>query len=227
MAILCPEYNLLFIMTPRTGSTAIGELLFAELGGRYLPEDDVLDDSGHAIVQKKHTTVGQLLEHGFLSESDLKKLLVFAAVRNPFDSFVSLYTKKAQSYQHALDDPDSYVYRMKGYVEDMKYCKEHSFDDWVQHKFSVPMWKRMLGKGRRSLFGKYMRGVDLTMRFERLHDDFEQVMDRANVTKRLSIPEVNVTTEREKDYRQYYSEASRNTIEYAFAEELAELGYQY
>ena len=227
MAIICPDYNLLFIMTPRTGSTAIGELLFEELGGKYLPEDDVLDDKGHAVVQKKHTTANQLVQHGFLTDEQLRSLFVFGAVRNPFDSFVSLYTKKAMSYQHALDEPDSYVYRMKGYVEDMKFCKEHTFDEWVEHKFSVPLWKRVLGKGRRSLFGKYTRGINCVMRFETLHDDFRKAMQQAGVPKALTIPRVNVTTEREADYQRYYSDKSRKTMEYAFAEELDTLGYQF
>jgi hypothetical protein len=39
-------------------------------------------------------------------------------------------------------------------------------------------------------------------------------------------PVIN-TTDREKDYRQYYSRASRRIVEYAFEDELTRFGYRF
>ena len=83
MAIICRQYGFLFIMTPRTACTAIGELLCEHYGGEFLPSEDILDGTGQIKVPKKHTTLAELLEHGLLTENDTKALLKVATVRNP------------------------------------------------------------------------------------------------------------------------------------------------
>ena len=39
----------------------------------------------------------------------------------------------------------------------------------------------MLGRGRRTLYGKYTSGCEYVMRFERVQDDFDQVVERVGV----------------------------------------------
>jgi hypothetical protein len=94
MAIICRKYDLLFIMTPRTASTAIGELLCEYYDGEFLPAEDMLGSLGFISVQKKHSTLSQLFAHKLLSEREAKSLVKVAAVRNPFDSLASLYFKQ-------------------------------------------------------------------------------------------------------------------------------------
>ena len=91
MAIICRKFNLLFIMTPRTACTAIGEFLCEHYSGEFLPAEDILDSRGFISVQKKHSTLAELLAHKLLTAREAKSLLKVAAVRNPFDSLVSLY----------------------------------------------------------------------------------------------------------------------------------------
>src|SRR5215468_1500064 len=43
MAIICRQYGLLFIMTPRTACTAVGDLLCTHYGGEFIPAEDILD----------------------------------------------------------------------------------------------------------------------------------------------------------------------------------------
>src|SRR5687768_16030892 len=105
MAILCPKYNLLFIMTPRTACSAIGELLHKEFGGEFLPGKDILDADGRVSVRRKHSTLSELIQHGLLTPSESESLLKVAAVRNPYDSLASEYLKKRFKYKALLADP--------------------------------------------------------------------------------------------------------------------------
>jgi hypothetical protein len=144
MAVICRKHNLLFIMTPRTACTAIGELLCHDYGGEFLPTEDFLDGKGRISVQKKHSTLAELLEHKFLAPEEAKSLFKVASVRNPFDTLVSLYFKQRFKYQPLLDDPDSWVNRSPTYARNMKYAREHSFSRWVFRKCSRQLIKRFL-----------------------------------------------------------------------------------
>ena len=62
MAILSEAHGILFVINPRTGCTAIGNQIINQMGGRYIPSEDFLDENGKIKVQKKHTTVIEIIE---------------------------------------------------------------------------------------------------------------------------------------------------------------------
>ncbi|HET7619415.1 MAG TPA: sulfotransferase family 2 domain-containing protein [Vicinamibacterales bacterium] len=226
MAIVSRPHNLLFLMAPRTGCTAVGRVLTTSLSGEFIPPEDLLDDQGFFVVQRKHSTLAQLLAHGVLTNDERRSLFAFTAIRNPFDSLLSLYTKKSTKYQPHVNRPDSWVHKAKGYVEDMEYCRTHDFNQWIAARFEPGRLDRLRRRGRRGLYADWVEGVDFVMRFERLQEDFNEVLRRAGVDASLQIPTINVTS-RERDYRPYYSRASRRTVEYAFADELARFNYRF
>jgi Sulfotransferase family len=227
MAIVSQTHRLLFVMTPRTGCTAIGKLLMESLGGEYLPPENILDERSFFVVQRKHCTLAQLLAHGILTDAQRRSLFVFGAVRNPFDSLVSLYTKLAVGYQPSLQDPNSWVHKVKGYAEDMEYCRTHTFPEWIEHRYGPTMWDRIKGGGKKTLNARYVDGVDFVMRFERLQHDFEGALRQAGITQSLTIPSVNVTADRDRNYRRYYTPSARRIVEYVFDRELVQFGYEY
>src|SRR6266550_3800519 len=159
MAIICRQYGLLFIMTPRTACTAIGDLLCTHYGGEFIPSEDVLDSQGFISVQKKHSTLSELIKHKILTPEEAKSLLKIAAVRNPFDSLVSLYFKQKLKYQPLLADSTSWVNRLPGYAKNMRHARAHSFNRWVLRVSYRKLIKRLLGF-RPSMFADYTRGVD-------------------------------------------------------------------
>jgi hypothetical protein len=151
-------------------------------------------------------------------------------VRNPFDTLVSFYIKKAVTYQPLLNNPASFVHRIPGYAEDMRWAKEHTFDQWIERRYSRGLLDRVL-RGRRggpaSLFSRYAEGVDAVMRFESLQTDLDGVLARAGVTRRIVIPNFNITPERDRDYRRYYTPRTRRIVESRFAEDLRRYDYQF
>jgi hypothetical protein len=227
MAIICREHGLLFIMTPRTACTAVGELLCTHYGGEYLPPEDVLDKGGRICIQQKHSTLSELIENGLLPREDAARLLKFAAVRNPFDSLVSLYLKQRTKYQPLLRDPDSWVNRAPAYAKNMRYASTHSFSAWLLKKCRKQLLKRLMGIPP-SMFIDYTSGTDVVIRYENLVRELNSVFDKAGLPVKASLPMVNRTTERESaDYRVWYSRATVAAVRLAFAEDFRRFGYRF
>jgi hypothetical protein len=227
MAIICRKYNLLFIMTPRTACTAIGELLCEHYGGEFLPAEDILDSRGLISVQKKHSTLSELFAHNLLSAGEANSLHKMASVRNPFDSLVSLYFKQRLKYQPLLADPSSWVHRSPGYAARMKYARTHSFNAWVYKACYRKIIKRLLG-WRPSMFAEHTRGVDEVIKFESMEEDLRKAFDRAGIEWKAGIPKVNRTDERTGgDYRSFYSRPAALAVAFAYSHDLKTYGYRF
>lgn len=227
MAIICREHGLLFIMAPRTGCTAIGAVLQSSLGGVKLPEERIIDSRGMIAVDSKHSSLEELTARGLVTPEDLRSLLVFTAVRNPFDSLVSLYAKMSGEYQSFLDDPESWVHKIPNYAEQLRYAKDHSFQRWLIKKCWRVALGSALGRGGRSLFDRYTSGAHMIMRFEDLDRDFAAVLSRAGLSSEQEIPRVNTTQGRVRDYRQYYSPLTRALVAGAYKRDLDSFDYAF
>ncbi len=226
MAIICRKYSLLFIMTPRTACTAIGDLLCKQFGGEFVPSEDILDSNGRISVQKKHSNLAELIEHNILTEVEAKSLLKVAAVRNPFDTLVSLYFKQRFKYQPLLNDSTSWVHRAPRYAKNMRYAQTHSFNEWVLKKCGRQLAKRLFGFPP-SMFADYTRGTDVVMRYENIGQDLEEVFKRAGMAAKVNIPLVNRTDERAgRDYRSCYSRPAAFAVSLAYSDDLKTYGYK-
>jgi hypothetical protein len=227
VAIICRKYNLLFIMTPRTACTAIGELLRERFGGEFIPSDDILDSCGRTLVDKKHSTLSDLIKHRILTREEANSLLKVAAVRNPFDSLVSLYFKQRSKYQPLLGDPASWVNRLPGYAKNMRYARAHSFNRWVLRVSYRKLIKRLLGF-HPSMFADHTRGVDVVMRYENIEADLSEVFRKAGMGSKADIPVVNRTDERaNSDYRSCYSRVAEIAVTLAYSRDLEMYGYRF
>jgi len=227
MAIICRKYNLLFIMTPRTACTAIGELLCQHYGGEFLPSEDILDSKGFISVQKKHSTLSEILEHKLLTVEEAKSLLKIAAVRNPFDSLVSLYFKQRLKYRPLLGDPTSWVNRSPRYGEFMRYAQAHSFSQWIFKSCYRRIIKRLLGF-RSSMYADWTEGMDMVLRYESIEKDLKDAFNRAGIEWKADIPKVNRTEERaNRDYRSCYYRPAVLAVSLAFSDDLKTYGYTF
>jgi hypothetical protein len=214
-------------MTPRTACTAVGELLCERYGGEFLPAEDILDCNGFISVQKKHSTLAELVGHGILAAKEAKSLLKVATVRNPYDSLVSLYFKQCSKYQPLLEDPCSWVNRSPHYAEYMRYAKTHSFNQWLLRVSYRKIIKRFLGL-RPSMYADYTRGANVVMRYERLEQDLAKVFAKAGIDGKATIPAVNRTEERDNiSYRSCYSRAGRLAASVAYGRDLKQYDYAF
>ena len=215
MAIICHDQRLLFIMAPHTGCTAVGTALRDELGGLFLPTDDIKDANGDVVVARKHSQLGDLLSGGVLGAQERAVLTVATSVRNPFDALVSHYLKVNQRLEA---DPK----RREGATIAAK-----SFEGWLRFRFRPGVWLRIRGRQPDEVV-RWTTGADVIMRHERLQDDFDQLMTRVGVGRRVVIPEVNVTGIRTtRHYQDFYTPTARALVEELYAADLAEFGYRF
>lgn len=223
MAVISDEHDYLFVMAPRTACTALGNLLVEELDGRWIPPEDILDDDGHILVQRKHSTVPDLVDNGVIPIDRARELFKFTTVRNPFDSLVSLWVKKRGRYQELLDDPDSFVNRIPGFADDIRFVRDHTFTEWIDREFGD-----ILDGRPRHLYSSFINSVDHIMKFERLQQDFDEVVrEHLGLDRRVEIPVHNTTDERDPEYRDYYTPKARRIVERVFRADLERFGYRF
>lgn len=205
MAILCRELGLLFILNPATGSTATGKLLRERFGGEWLPSAD------QPGVPKKHSTLRELLDAGLLSTEERARLCVVTTVRNPYDRLVSIYAKRRGIPEAKLENPGSWVRRVRaGEVSrDVYWVKANGFPAWIRRRF-VRNWALRTALGRApSAYDRFVDGVDVVLRYERLQEDFDALIRRLGAEP-AAIPRFNESRERKKrDYRTEYDVLSR------------------
>ncbi len=202
MAVYCAQYKLLFIGNKRTGSTAVAQALIEQLGGQYRPPKRHRVDE-RTVISKRHSTVRQLVQYGLL-EAPIDGLCKFCAVRNPFDSLVSLWTK----LRHR---PNRWSGR-RVLLEEIEF---------------LPWLKGRLGRAApQSMHDEFTEGVDVVMRFETLEEDLMAVLARAGAPA-VALPRSNPTTQRAADYRAYYDDEARALVERVFGGDLDKYGYAF
>jgi hypothetical protein len=71
--------------------------------------------------------------------------------------------------------------------------------------------------------------VDFVGRYENLQDELAKALDLAGVGQHLKVPRTNVTPDKDqaRDYRSYYSDATRERVAEWYAPEIALLHYGF
>lgn len=221
MAVLSRAQGYLAILAPRTGCTALSVHLIQEGTGEWFPAEDLTTEDG-VSVPRKHTRLRELLRSGLLSEEERERLTVFTAVRNPYDSLVSLWSKYVGAYVPLLDDPEAFIHDQPRMVKDIEFCRDHSFAEWVEFRYGS---KR--DGTRRHLYGGYIDDVDRILRFESLQQDLDQLLSDLEAPPLPPIPVLNKTENRDDDYREHYDDRSRAIVRDVFAADLERFGYRF
>lgn len=221
MAIISDTHNFLFIMNPRTGCSALGDLLVRKADGYYIPEEDTLNENGKLLIKKKHTTINELVEFNVISQSKLDSLLKFTTIRNPYDSLVSLWTKKKYKYSMKKRlDPESVVNKIPGFDKDINFIQNHNFSEWIIQMFSK--------RPAPFINARHTKGVDIILRFENLQEDFnKKILSRFGISESLTIPSKNVTKNRSNDYKEYYTKEAIDVVFEKLKDEILEFGYEF
>lgn len=206
MATLVPQYRLLFLHHRRTGSTSIHEFLCQSLGGHNIPEDQSVCNEE---LRYKHTDIYALEKYRILSRSDIDSLLKFSTIRNPWDSLASAYQKIYNKW-HTYDlrsptlDPAIIEYAKKPY--DFIYFLESG-----------------LAQMKNTFWAKQS---DKIIRFENLNNDLYTLLTTVGYDGPVNIPHLN-KTDSKNNYRQYYSDYTRDLVYNLFTDEIDQFGYEF
>lgn len=187
------------------------------LEGRAMKDDMMLGDTPKALKRRRRLkgveTGGRLWKHSTLADIDglvpsLDALFAFTLVRNPWDRMVSYYHwLRTQQFAHPV----------------VGLAAELQFDAFVQ---SAMVRASMRGNPARH----YMTDVagvercDAYIRIEALQEDATPLW--AHLGFELDLPRVN-TSERDPDYRNYYSNSARTAVAEDCAEDIARFGYRF
>lgn len=231
--IISHEHKFIFLKTKKTAGTAI-EAALSELCGPSdvitpYREESETDRKGlgpqnyrieHPLKPKRplwrkllgrperyyHHSVG-FYEHmpasrvrDYVGEEVWRSYFKFAFDRNPWDRQVSWYLYKTKS------------------------------------KSIRPSFERFMQDRRRAFVTNYAiytidsgLAVDFVGRYENLQDELAKALDLAGVGRHLEVPRTNVTPDKDqaRDYRSYYSDATRERVAEWYAPEIALLHYGF
>jgi len=214
--ILSRGRRYIFVHIPKTGGTA----LTLALESRAMKDDILIGDTPKARARKarwqgvkaqgrlwKHSTLTDIA--GLASDTEIAEFFTFTLVRNPWD--------RAVSYYHWL--------RMQGFAHPaVGLAKSHDFSGFLNHpqtRTALSLWPARAymtdrqGQERASAY----------LRLEHLQDDAAPL--EAHLGFRLGPLAPANASDRDRDYRAYYSEADATLLAGLCAEDIARFGYSF
>lgn len=213
--ILSTGRNYVFVHIPKTGGTSLALALEA----RAMKGDIMLGDTPKAR-QRRHRvqdsrTRGRLWKHSTLADIDglvpgavLDGLFAFTLVRNPWDRMVSYYH---WLLRQSFDHPSVGLAQRVG------------FTDFVAH----PQTRQMF---QPTPAAYYMRRADgreqcnAYIRIEHFNKDAAPLANHLGFA--LKLPKAN-QTDRDRDYRRYYTDPSARLLADICATDIARFGYSF
>jgi hypothetical protein len=198
MAVICREKKMLFILNPRTGSSALGEHLINEFGGEWLPKTTIVNKEKGTQVEPKHNTVQKLLDFNLITQEELKEYLVFTSVASPYDSLQTLYNKYRYRYPEWRKEGRWFLQndRIK---QEIEFCAKHNINEWARERFLKSAVKSILGLERYSINENYLDGCKEILRKNYLQSDFSAMLQKYQISGNPKIPVINQTEEKEEE----------------------------
>lgn len=205
----------IFVHIPKTGGTA----LTLALENRAMADDILIGDTPKAQRRRKRlkalTPAGRLWKHSTLADIDgipqadpLDDFLIVTLVRNPWDRLVSYYHwLQDQTFDHpAVTLAQSYDF--KGFI------KTPHLQRSIRRSPAASYVTDATGRERPALF----------LRLEHLKHDLSVFETHLGFT--LEVPHAN-RSEREADYRTYYSDETRDLVADICASDITRFGYVF
>ena len=152
----------------------------------------------HSVGFYEHMPASRVRD--YVGEDVWRSYFKFAFDRNPWDRQVSWYLYKTKS------------------------------------KSIRPSFERFMQDRRRAFVTNYAiytidgeLAVDFVGRYENLQDELAKALDLAGVGRHLKVPRTNITPDKDqaRDYRSYYSDATRERVAEWYAPEIALLHYGF
>lgn len=213
--ILSTGRNYVFIHIPKTGGTSLA----LALESRAMKDDIMLGDTPKARRRRNRVkgikTRGRLWKHSTLADIDglvpgtvLDGLFAFTLVRNPWDRMVSYYHwLRQQNFDHPS----------------VKLAKSVEFADFVTHRQTRASF-------RRSPAASFMRRADGSeqcrayIRIEHFATDAAPLIAHLGFDLALTVEN---RSDRDRDYRGYYTASAAEAVAESCAQDIARFGYRF
>jgi hypothetical protein len=205
--LLSIKHNFLFVHIAKTGGTSVRSAL-QSLRWRdpwYYPMflcSRFSHLSGHRIGTKFP-----------LPETFFNNLFKFAIVRNPWDLQVSSFHHIHRERPHLIEHINDFDHFIRWKLDPERPYQYH-VDTSIQSQLDYLI----------DLHGNIL--VDFIGHYENLADDFKQITQQIKV-KGITLPHKRKASDRQKDYRSYYSDELAELVSEHFKRDIEALGYQF
>ncbi len=204
--VISHRHRYLFIELPHTASTAISRELVALYDGE--------------TILRKHAYYHEFLR---VAGEEEKGYFVFSGIRNPLDEAVSIYLKYKNNHRGNYTDPRK-LKKQGGHVteadlERFRFIHERQADFplYLRRFYRLPYdnWSSLAH-----------HRFDFVIRFERLQEDFAEVLERLGIEQQRPIPLANPTTGK-RDFGSYYTPEIRRHAVWVFGPFMRKWGYEF
>lgn len=204
--IISHTHRYLFVELPHTASTAISR----ELRHHY---------DGQSIL-RKHAYYHEFLRIASAEERDY---FVFSGIRNPLDEVVSMYLKYKSNHRENYTDPRKRKQR-GGHVtaKDLRRFRfihenDADFPTYFMrfYRLSYDNWSSLAH-----------HRFDFIIRFERLQEDFTQLLEKLDIEQQRPLPQANPTAGK-ADFTTFYPPSIRSRARWVFGPFMAKWGYAF
>lgn len=210
MAVFCERLQYLFFVNPLTGSQAITRTLMEQLQGELMPPEDVVR-RGKVLARRQNTTPKMLLTAELLAESEIKSLLKFTVVRNPFDLLVARYLKQGGARPGETSTSEGKAAGL-------------TFPAWLHQTHEALIKEKRESRAQLN----YAEAVDVVVRFEAQQAGFDEVLQRLGVTEPVLLyPDPEKPGPKTTDYRAFYGDEEIALVSRLYAKTLTMFGYRF
>lgn len=204
--IISHKFRYIFIQIPRTGSSAIGKELCENYDG--------------SSILSKHSNFFEFARIASLEE---KSYFVFAGVRNPLDDIVSIYMKLLTNHRGSFSSESQRLSR-GGFVT-RKRMRMYEYANLETVAFTAFV-KKYFCKPYTSNININKESCSYIVRFERLVEDFSEVLRLIGVHQVRPLPMLN-QTKRERDFESYFDTKTLAIIKRYLLPFMEEWDYAY
>lgn len=203
--IISHQYRYLFIEIPLTASWAIRH----ELVEHYDGEPILHKLASYPEFRSKATPE----ELGYF---------VFATVRNPLDKAVSRYCKYLTDHKGAFSDPETVVDLRADQLDIKKF-------EFVQstHADFPTYFRRYHHRLFSDMIELSADRLDYVIRYESLQERFSEVLNRLGLEQVGSIPMMNRTKNKRRDFTSYYTSEITEQAKRIFGPAMTKWGYEF
>jgi len=216
--LLSPRYRFLFVHIAKTGGTSLRAAL--ERVRRRDPYYWLMWPchrfshlTGHRLGTKFPRHAKAIAAKEMLPREFYDSLFKFAFVRNPWDLQVS-------SFHHIRRERPQFM----GGHDDFESFLRWKLDPARPYQFHLDTSIERQSDYLIDLHGNLI--VDFVGRYERLHGDFADVCGRIGI-RCPELPHRRQATDRRKDYRSYYDDATAALVASHFAADIERFGYAF
>ena len=201
--------RVLFVHVPKTGGSSVDRIF-----------DREVPDSRRVEGRQRHAPYGRLLR----AEPELADYWSFGFVRNPWARMVSYWTMVRDVFAKAEAGSAREIEKLRKQPE--AWLPEGEYrDDFDRFVMEGTLALRKVGRPQVKTLTAGARQVDFVGRLETFDRDIAVVRERLGLPAVEAPPHVNRS--KHGDYREYYSDQTRDHVAQVFAADIEAFGYTF